>query len=51
MMMGMLIVVCILIGYVACLMFKISNDAEKIIEEKIREIKVEIHEILNKLDR
>ena len=51
MMTGMLIVACILIGYVAWFMFKLSNDTDKIIEEKIREIKVEIDEILNRLDR
>lgn len=51
MMIGMLIVAYILIGFVACLMFKISGDAEKIIEEKIRENKAELDEILNKLDR
>ncbi len=51
MMIGILAVTCILIGYVAWLMFKISNDAEKIIEEKIREIKASTEEILNKLDR
>lgn len=51
MMVGMLIVAYILIGYVAWFMFKVSNDADKVIEEKIREVKVEMDEILNRLDR
>ena len=51
MMIGMLIVAYILIGYVAWFMFKISSDADKVIEEKIREHKAELEEILNKLDK
>lgn len=51
MMIGMLIVACVLIGYVAWFMFKLSSDADKVIEEKIREVKVEMDEILNRLDR
>lgn len=51
MMIGMLIVAYILIGYVAWFMFKLSNDADQIIEEKIRQIKAETDEILNRLDR
>ena len=50
-MIGLLLVAYILIGFVAWFMFKVSEDAEKLIEEKIREHKAEIDEILNKLDR
>ena len=51
MMTGMLMVACILIGYVAWFMFKLSNDADLIIEEKMRQIKSDTEEILNRLDK
>ena len=51
MMIGMLIVAYVLIGFVAWLMFKVSGDADKLIEEKMREHKAEVEEILNKLDK
>lgn len=50
-MIGLLLVAYILIGFVAWIIFKVSEDTEKLIEEKIREHKAEIDEILNKLDR
>lgn len=50
-MIGLLLVAYILIGLVAWIMFKVSEDTEKLIEEKIRENKAELDEILNKLDR
>ena len=50
-MIGMLIVAYVLIGFVAWLMFKVSGDADKLIEEKMREHKAEVEERLNKLDK
>ena len=50
-MIGMLIVAYVLIGFVAWLMCKVSGDADKLIEEKMREHKAEVEEILNKLDK
>jgi flagellar basal body-associated protein FliL len=50
-MIGMLIVACVLIGYVAWFMYKVSGDADKLIEEKMREHKAEVEEILNRLDK
>lgn len=50
-MIGMLIVFCVLVGYIAWLMYKVSGDVDKLIEEKMREHKAEVEEILNKLDR
>ena len=51
MMIGMLIVFCVLVGYIAWFMCKVSGDADKLIEEKMREHKAEVEEILNKLDK
>jgi hypothetical protein len=50
-MIGMLIVACVLIVFVAWFMYKVSGDADKLIEEKMREHKAEVEEILNRLDK
>lgn len=51
MMTGMLIVFCVLVGYVAWFMFKTANEYNSSIEEKIRQARAEVEEKLNKLDK
>lgn len=51
MMIGMLIVFCVLVGYIAWFMFKTANESNSFIEEQIRQAKAEVEEKLNKLDK